>query len=416
MARRALLDQPMGLLIGPNMGCPGGCGRACGSFSFSDDFANRECAFPFHSPRKAALPRPARGRKRSRRLREGERGRRDSGMGKGGELWDDSALVDAFDRAMSTFKEMHCKSKRATPSEDGKTEHAAATATTAGEERPITDEAADECREEDGNCDSKPCGQSETQQQPSEERQTVEQAPLQETDPGKETHVSEAKTLSTDATTDADGNLEYNELLRQYYELEEKSRNILEQLQQANYWNYQAPGYASTAQQQQVPVYSATAPDPHSSTTQSSCCNWNVPLVSVSCCSAGQPSGGSACMPPTAGCSVSLACDQCPGASTAYPSVSNFMQAPTKVSTNDDQIAKAAMMTAEGAFNFMRSTMSGLPGTQRNESDTGKEESTNMGMNPNLDSDLAALVNSWYAAGFYTCRYLMQQSTKNSRP
>jgi len=25
-------------------------------------------------------------------------------MGKGGELWDDSALVDAFDRAMSTFK------------------------------------------------------------------------------------------------------------------------------------------------------------------------------------------------------------------------------------------------------------------------------------------------------------------------
>jgi len=39
-----------------------------------------------------------------------------------------------------------------------------------------------------------------------------------------------------------------------------------------------------------------------------------------------------------------------------------------------------------------------------NESDTGKEESTNMGMNPNLDSDLAALVNSWYAAGFYTCR------------
>jgi hypothetical protein len=39
-----------------------------------------------------------------------------------------------------------------------------------------------------------------------------------------------------------------------------------------------------------------------------------------------------------------------------------------------------------------------------NKSDTGKEESTDMGMNPNLDSDLAALLNSWYAAGFYTCR------------
>ena len=36
--------------------------------------------------------------------REGERARRDSEMGKGGELWDDSALVDAFDRAVATYK------------------------------------------------------------------------------------------------------------------------------------------------------------------------------------------------------------------------------------------------------------------------------------------------------------------------
>lgn len=45
-----------------------------------------------------------------------------------------------------------------------------------------------------------------------------------------------------------------------------------------------------------------------------------------------------------------------------------------------------------------------------NESETGKEESTSMGMNPNLDttgadSDLAVLLNAWYAAGFYTGRY-----------
>jgi hypothetical protein len=44
-------------------------------------------------------------RKRSRRLREGETARRRGlGMGKGGELWDDSALVDAFDRAMFSMK------------------------------------------------------------------------------------------------------------------------------------------------------------------------------------------------------------------------------------------------------------------------------------------------------------------------
>jgi hypothetical protein len=40
------------------------------------------------------------------------------------------------------------------------------------------------------------------------------------------------------------------------------------------------------------------------------------------------------------------------------------MQLPTKLSPNDDQVAKAAMMTAEGALNFMRSTVAGQPGFQ----------------------------------------------------
>lgn len=40
------------------------------------------------------------------------------------------------------------------------------------------------------------------------------------------------------------------------------------------------------------------------------------------------------------------------------------MQLPTKLSMSDDQVAKAAMMTAEGAFNFMKSTISEQSGTQ----------------------------------------------------
>jgi hypothetical protein len=35
------------------------------------------------------------------------------------------------------------------------------------------------------------------------------------------------------------------------------------------------------------------------------------------------------------------------------------VQQAEKVSTDSDQVAKAAMMTAEGAMNFMRSTISG---------------------------------------------------------
>nr|CAB3447598.1 unnamed protein product [Digitaria exilis] len=226
-------------------------------------------------------------------------------MGKDGELWDDSALVDAFDRAVATYKEMHGKSNRATPCQDEKLAHAAATtAATAEEEEPVTAEAVDERGEKDVNCANAPCGLAEAQEQPSEEIQAVEQAHLQETDPGKEAHVSDSKTLSSDAT-DADGN--------------------------------------------------------------------------------------------------------CPGASTTYPSVSNFMQLPTKLSPNGDPVAKAAMMTAEGALNFMRSAVSGQPGSQRTESETGKKEGPSTGLNPNLDitgadSDLTVLLNAWYAAGFYTGR------------
>uniref|UniRef100_A0A0A9CQD8 Uncharacterized protein n=1 Tax=Arundo donax TaxID=35708 RepID=A0A0A9CQD8_ARUDO len=95
------------------------------------------------------------------------------------------------------------------------------------------------------------------------------------------------------------------------------------------------------------------------------------------------------------------------------------MQLPIKVSTNDDQVTKTAMMTAEGAFNFMRSTISGDPASQGKDTETGNE-STGMGMWPNFDttgadSDLAVVLNAWYAAGFHTGRYLTQQSMKNSR-
>ncbi|TVU28097.1 hypothetical protein EJB05_19606 [Eragrostis curvula] len=362
-------------------------------------------------------------------------------MGKGGDLWDDSALVDAFDRAVATFKTMHGKNAQATPCQKEKPDPPAAE----GEEKPVSAEAKDEnslfddvrqpstsCafpkRKKDNSTDI-PCDSTETLQQRSEESKTTEQAPIQETDPGKEVHVSESnKTLSSNLT-DVDRNVsasqegEHNELLRRYYELEEQSRNVLQQLQQTNYWDSQAPYYASTYQHPQVPAYSATAQDPHSSAAQSSCCYWNCPVVSVSCCSASQPSASSS------GCSVSLTCrydivdfsgDQCPGASTTCPTGANFMQPPTNLPTNDDQVTKAAMMTAEGAFNFLRDTISGDPASQKKESETGKE-SPSIGVLPNFDitgadSDLAAVLNAWFAAGFYTGRYLaQQQSNKKSQ-
>ncbi|KAL5208469.1 hypothetical protein ABZP36_032904 [Zizania latifolia] len=183
-------------------------------------------------------------------------------MGKGSELWDDSALVDAFDGALAAFKAMHKKNAQPTPSENEESEGAAAAA--AGEE-PIYTEVAHELVEKDGGQMDLPYEESET------------------------------------------------------------------------------PG------------------------------------------------------------------DQCLGASTTYSTGATFMQHSAKVSTNGDQVAKAAMMTAEGAMNFMRSTMSRDPGSFPRKDPSSGKESTTMGMNLNsdtmgADSDLAVVLNAWYAAGFYTSR------------
>ncbi|BAF09731.1 uncharacterized protein [Oryza sativa Japonica Group] len=344
-------------------------------------------------------------------------------MGKGGELWDDSALVDAFDHAVATFKAMHSKNTQATTSENEEPGDPAVAAP-AGEEN-ISAEVADELIEKDGS-QTEPCEASETPYQTHEERKSTEQAPLQEKDLDKEAHFSEPKIHASDVAdaeqkdTSNQQTWDYNELVKKYYELEEQSRKVLEQLHQTNYWNYQVPGQSSVYQQPQVPAYSATAPDPHSSTIQSPCCCANVPLVSVSCCSTGQTSGVSSCMQPSGGCSISLTCDQCPGTSATDSTGATCVQQAEKVSTDSDQVAKAAMMTAEGAMNFMRSTISGDLGSfPRTDAASGKE-SMPMGMNPNFDtmgadSDLAVVLNAWYAAGFYTGRYLMQQSMKNTR-
>ncbi|KAL5213084.1 hypothetical protein ABZP36_023931 [Zizania latifolia] len=343
-------------------------------------------------------------------------------MGKGGELWDDSALVDAFDHAVATFKAMHKRNAQETPSENEEPE--GDVAAVSGEE-PISTELADEFIEKDGSQTDLPCEASETPGQTCEEKKSTEQAPLQEMDLSKETHFSEPKTHASDVT-DADRKdtsnqqtWDYNELVKKYYELEAQSRKVLEQLHQTNYWNYQIPEQSSANQQLQVPAYSATTPDPHSSTTQSPRCCLDVPLVSVSCCSTGQPSGAS-CMLPSGGCSISLTCDQCPGASATYSTGATCMLHPTKASDDGDQVAKAAVMTAEGAMNLMRNTMSGDPGMFPGKNASSGKDSTTMGMNPNFDtmgadSDLAVVLNAWYAAGFYTGRYLMQQSMKNSR-
>lgn len=85
-------------------------------------------------------------------------------------------------------------------------------------------------------------------------------------------------------------NIEYNNLLNQYYELEEKRQQVLQQLQHANYWNPQNPAQSSEYQAEKV--LSNHANENYSQHPCSGCsCHGvtvTVPAACVTCC----PSSG----------------------------------------------------------------------------------------------------------------------------
>ncbi|KNA11870.1 hypothetical protein SOVF_131090 isoform A [Spinacia oleracea] len=313
-------------------------------------------------------------------------------MGKDGELWDDSALVNAFDEAISKYKKMHKKGYKQNPNT------ATADVKTSSSDAPTVIDATQELS-------SNPEKLDEGIDSSSRAIPEVEETKCLETDnkgnevadsevPGEHALGSSSLPLqdqSQNYSTSLDMD-EYNQLYKQYYEVEEQRQNILQKLQ--NFSNY----YAYESNPSEVPV-SGLQWGPHSATQgqeyQSSTCQLPCGTMVVSCCPC-------ACQSSMASCS-SLPCPLA-GVSASTPCVNSLETNDLKKhpTVEDADIVKTAMGAAEKAISILKNKTS--DSKEENKINDAAEQSANSG------TDLSIVLNAWYSAGFYTGKYLTEQS------
>ncbi|KAK5777409.1 Survival motor neuron [Gossypium arboreum] len=311
-------------------------------------------------------------------------------MGKESELWDDSALIDAFDNAMSKYKKMHGKKN--------------SEANVSVSVHQTGDEAI------------KPRDAGENSS--SRANTGMEMEAAKDVEPVKENHTVKLQTPETyiDSSTSLpmqdkqDGNMaysdsqaaqDYNQLLNQYYEVEDKRQMILQQLQQFGSWNYQYSGEgSSTAAQWGTSCASQEYPIPTSqaahSTVICSCCPYACQSLATTCTSYPCCS--------LAGTSVGKISTE-PNGAMAYGNLPPFI---------DSDIVKTAMGAAEKAISSMTTKASINPNVneENKEKKDGEEE---MNQSTSCETDLTVLLNAWYSAGFYTGKYLVEQSIAKRR-
>ncbi|KAH7659079.1 hypothetical protein IHE45_16G008400 [Dioscorea alata] len=332
------------------------------------------------------------------------------GMGKGTDLWDDSALINAFDNAMATYKTMHGGTYHG-----GSTSEEKHTSDSNHDDHVPTEEVTRNCESEDGsNRGSKktaePCI-------PGDLIGTASDAvPTQECHLDTDAYASESYQHPTgypsihgqNNSYSDQQNEEYNKLLKWYYELEEQRQNVLQQLNQASCWNHQTPAQTSTVDMSQISAHNISQNGLY---PQCSPCFCQCPassIVPISCATNNLSCGGPYC------CSLSMQCcsKSLPQQFPVYPA--------THSNNGDDTAVKTAMMAAERALSSM--TMN-TPATSNvsEDKEKGKEDETcddafegKRSKNANSETELTVVLNAWYAAGFHTGRYLMEQSKRNT--
>ncbi|OMO77383.1 hypothetical protein CCACVL1_15040 [Corchorus capsularis] len=292
-----------------------------------------------------------------------------------GDLWDDSALINAFDNAMSKYKQkMHGKENREA-------------------NVPIfVDQSSDEAiKHRDAGENSNATSNTIT-----ETAEGKEQYHSQMPDP----YIDSSNNLPTQDKQDgqtgyADYSEDYNQLLTQYYEVEEKRQKILQQLQQYGSWNYQYPAEGSsavaqlgTSTSQECPLL--TSQGAHSTVTCSCCpyvCQSSViPCTSYPCCSFGGTSVGKTSTEPNA--------------ATVHGN---------SLAVIDSDIVKTAMGAAEKAISSM-TTKASINHNVDEENKEKKDGEGEVNQSSTSETDLTVLLNAWYSAGFHTGKYLMEQS------
>ncbi|KAL5551060.1 hypothetical protein UlMin_001236 [Ulmus minor] len=315
-------------------------------------------------------------------------------MGKEGDLWDDSALINAFNDAVSKYKVMHGKKAGDDSNDKGEV------VSSSGDHYLADIDHSQEAGRQ-GNADeeddlasnpSAEVGESSDLSLVQENRQIVPQA--------SESYAEGAQENVQKGYSYSQGTEDYNQLLNQYYELEEKRQKILEQLQQFGSWNYQGScegsGWVNDANFQghyQVPATEASNP-----AAASSCCPYFgqclvTPCSSVPCCYSSNQCVGSSCI------------DAC---GTRNPMKSSPQE--------DSNIVETAMAAAEKALSSMGLKTSG--DSNGNEAIKEKEKEQNEGLmvqSTSSETDLSAVLTAWYSAGVYTGKYLVEQSIAKKR-
>ncbi|KAH6817980.1 hypothetical protein C2S51_001583 [Perilla frutescens var. frutescens] len=344
-------------------------------------------------------------------------------MGKEGELWDDSALIKAFDHAISKYKAtkpllqilrmyvyvgecindftflnrillqvMHGKSgeKPIIDSEEnfpdnGSTQHVQnddnlfdglETTTKTGDTAEILQSKEDSPLELGSSAQC--VGSSNIQEH--NDPPTNDIPATRSVDSGEQTVLTDLK-CQNEATCYSDGAEEYSKLLNKYYEVESQRQHILQQLNQYSNWNYQYPvSSTSTAEE-----YQASVPQPYETVACQcayGCQNWVVPCnSSPAACSGGNY--------------IDPACH------------AKGSQNEKAVSQKDPDFVNMAMVAAEKALSLTKEANRG----------TEKQLGMEIGQFPESKSstDLDVVLKAWYTAGLYTGKYLSEQSSEGRK-
>ncbi|XP_028076025.1 uncharacterized protein LOC114278208 isoform X3 [Camellia sinensis] len=176
---------------------------------------------------------------------------------------------------------------------------------------------------------------------------------------------------------------DYTQLLNQYYELEEQRQKILQQLQQFGSWDYQGSGSnvqwgtSSASLEHPVPTSQASYP-----AVVSSYCPYGCQCL-VAPCSLGGTCAGKTC-----------------------DATSGIDHNGKLTSSENGDIIKTALGAAESALSSLKIKTS-EKGEERHEGQLEKSAIS--------ETDLTVVFNAWYSAGFYTGKYLAEQSIAKKR-
>lgn len=311
----------------------------------------------------------------------------------GGNLWDDSALINAFDDAMSNYKKMHSKKPNQGSTKEEKL------VSSPGEQVIVKADETEEAGRQ-GDTDDQTEDTSKT---------TIEMGGTSTLSEVKENHrldshvpdpyTQDAQHMQNDYSY-SQGAEDYTKLLDQYYELEEKRQKILEQLHQFGGGNYQYSGEGSgsgvqwatgsSCEQNAVPTGQAS-----NAAVVGSCCPYMCPCLMTSCTSF------PACLP-DGSCAGITCAEACLATSHGKP-----------FSLEDGKIVNTAMGTAERALSSLKMRITG--DSNINEEKKNEKVEAQMAETTSSETDISVVLNAWYSAGFYTGKYLVEQSIAKKR-